>query len=77
MSFTCLRTLIGGVLGSIYAGVATVTEAAALGAVGSVIIALLRKELGLQGMRGALWSTTITTGSIVWLIVEERLPAKS
>lgn len=36
---------------------------------GSVIIALLRKELDLQGMRGALRNTTITTGSIVWLIV--------
>ena len=61
--------LIGGVLGSIYAGVATVTEAAALGAVGSVLIAVLRKELSFKGMRAALWSTTITTGSIVWLIV--------
>ncbi|WP_135076436.1 TRAP transporter large permease subunit [Terasakiella sp. SH-1] len=61
--------LIFGVLGSIYTGVATVTESAALGAVGAVLIAVIRKELSIQGLRDALWSTTITTGSIVWLIV--------
>ena len=61
--------LIGGVLGSIYAGIATVTEAAAIGAVGSVLIAILRKELTWEGLRHGLWNTTITTGSIVWLIV--------
>ena len=61
--------LIGGVLGSIYAGIATVTEAAAIGATSSVLISLLRGELKLKGIQQALWSTTITTGSIVWLIV--------
>lgn len=61
--------LIGGVLGSIYAGIATVTESAALGAAGSVIVAALRRELSIKGIREALWSTTVTTGSIVWLIV--------
>ncbi|WP_299623108.1 TRAP transporter large permease subunit [Pelagibius sp.] len=61
--------LIGGVLGSIYAGVATVTEAAAIGAVGALLIAILRRELTVESLRSALWSTTITTGSIVWLIV--------
>lgn len=61
--------LIGGVLGSIYAGVATVTESAAIGAVGALIIAVLRRELTVEGLREALWNTTVTTGSIVWLIV--------
>ena len=61
--------LIFGVLGSIYAGIATVTESAAIGAVGSVLIALQRRELTLKGLREAFWSTTVTTGSIIWLIV--------
>ncbi len=61
--------LIGGVLGSIYAGIATVTESAALGAVGALIIAALRRELPVQGLREALWGTMLTTGSIIWLIV--------
>lgn len=61
--------LIGGVLGSIYAGIATVTESAALGAVGAVITTLLRRELDIKSFRHALWSSVVTTGSIVWLIV--------
>ena len=61
--------LIFGVLGSIYAGIATVTESAAIGAVGAVLIALFRRELTLQGTRDALWSTMLTAGSIIWLIV--------
>lgn len=61
--------LIFGVLGSIYAGIATVTESAAVGAVGAVLVALVRRELSLQGVRDALWATTLTTGSIVWLIL--------
>ena len=61
--------LIGGVLGSIYAGIATVTESAAIGAVGAVLVALSRRELSLPDMKKALWNTMLTTGSIVWLIV--------
>lgn len=61
--------LIGCVLGAIYSGVATVTESAAIGSVGALIIAVIRKEITLQGVKEALWATTITTGSIVWLIV--------
>ncbi len=61
--------LIFGVLGSIYGGVATVTESAAIVAVGSLVVAAARRELTLQGIRGALWATTLTTGSILWLII--------
>jgi len=61
--------LIFGVLGSIYGGIATVTESAAIGAVGSLVIAVARRELTLQAMREALWSTMLTTGSIIWLII--------
>lgn len=61
--------LIFGVLGSIYGGVATVTESAAIGAVGALIVAAARRELTLKGLREALWATTLTTGSILWLII--------
>ena len=61
--------LIFGVLGSIYGGIATVTESAAIGAVGARIVAAARRELTLKGIREALWATTLTTGSILWLIV--------
>lgn len=61
--------LIGGVLGAIYTGVATVTEAAAIGSAGAVVVALLRRELTVQAFRDALWRTTITAGALIWLIV--------
>lgn len=61
--------LIFGVLGSIYGGIATVTESAAIGAVGALIVAAARRELTVQGIREALWATTLTTGSILWLII--------
>lgn len=61
--------LIFGVLGAIYSGVATVTESAAIGAVGSIIVALLRRELSVAAMRDALWRTTVTSGALIWLIV--------
>ncbi len=61
--------LIFGVLGSIYGGIATVTESAAIGAVGSLLIALARRELSIRALRDALWSTMLTTGSILWLII--------
>lgn len=61
--------LIFGVLGSIYGGIATVTESAAIGAVGSLVVAAARRELTFRGVREALWATTLTTGSILWLII--------
>jgi tripartite ATP-independent transporter DctM subunit len=61
--------LIFGVLGSIYGGIATVTESAAIGAVGSLIVAAARRELTLKGVREALWATMLTAGALIWLIV--------
>jgi tripartite ATP-independent transporter DctM subunit len=47
-------TLIAAVLGSIYTGVATATEAAALGVVGSMIIAALQGEMTWKNFRDSL-----------------------
>jgi len=61
--------LIGSVLGVIYSGVATVTEAAAVGAVGAVVVAAIRKELSWGMMRDAMRQTVLTVGSIIWLVL--------
>jgi tripartite ATP-independent transporter DctM subunit len=57
------------VLGGIYGGFFTPTEAGAVGALGALIIALLRRKLD----RGALWRVLVETGhitaSILMLIV--------
>ncbi|MER2555597.1 MAG: TRAP transporter large permease subunit [Thauera sp.] len=50
--------LIGGVLGSIYSGVATATEAAAIGVIGSLIIAASQRTLNRKSFFGALMGAT-------------------
>lgn len=52
------------VLGSIYAGIATATESAALGVVGAMIFAALRRRLTLAMMHDAAMSTARTTSMI-------------
>ncbi|WP_445682279.1 TRAP transporter large permease [Radicibacter daui] len=61
--------LIGAVLGVIYSGIATVTEAAAVGAVGAVGVAAIRRELNWRMMRDAMRQTVLTVGSIIWLVL--------
>ncbi|NVK35165.1 MAG: TRAP transporter large permease subunit [Rhodobacteraceae bacterium] len=61
--------LIGTVLGVIYSGVATVTEAAAIGAVGALVVAAARKELNWTMTRDAMRQTVLTVGSIIWLVI--------
>ena len=50
--------LISGVLGSIYSGVATATEAAAIGVIGSLIIAASQRTLNRRSFFGALMGAT-------------------
>jgi tripartite ATP-independent transporter DctM subunit len=61
--------LIGTVLGVIYSGIATVTEAAAVGAVGAIIVAGMRRELTWTMARDAMRQTVLTVGSIIWLVL--------
>lgn len=56
-----LVTLVLLVLGGIYGGVFTPTEAGAVGALGALVIALLKKKLD----RSVLWQVTVETGHIV------------
>lgn len=61
--------LIGAVLGVIYSGAATVTEAAAVGAMGAVVVAGVRKELHWIMVRESMRQTVLTVGSIIWLVL--------
>jgi tripartite ATP-independent transporter DctM subunit len=56
-----------GVLGSIYAGVAAVSEAAAVGVAGTIFAAWVRGALTWELLRGALHQTMSTCGLLLWL----------
>lgn len=57
------------VIGSIYAGLATPTEAAALGVVGALLLAALNRSLTIPMLTDALLSTMRTTGAIMFIIL--------
>ncbi|MCS6878813.1 MAG: TRAP transporter large permease subunit [Geminicoccaceae bacterium] len=59
--------IIVWVLGSIYGGIASVTESAGVGCVGALLSAALRRELSLEMVKGALVQTMTTVGVIIWL----------
>jgi tripartite ATP-independent transporter DctM subunit len=57
------------VVGSIYAGLATPTEAAALGVLGALCFALARRRLTRAGLREALEGTTRTTCMVMLIVL--------
>ncbi len=59
--------VIASVLGTIYTGIASVTEAAAMGVVGTMIASALRGELNLKVLREASRITLDTCGMLLWL----------
>ncbi len=61
--------LILAVLGSIFFGIATPTEAAGVGAAGAMLLAGLRKRLGGSVMRDVMRETSRTTGFIFAIFV--------
>jgi len=61
--------LIGGVIGSIYTGVASPTDAAALGVLLSTILALSSGNFGWQKFREALMSATRTSVMISFILL--------
>jgi tripartite ATP-independent transporter DctM subunit len=62
-------SLILAVLGSIIAGLATPTEAAAVGAVGALLLALIRQELSRQRLREIVRSTTKITSMVFMILI--------
>ena len=57
------------VLGSIFAGVATPTEAGALGAVGALGLAAVNRRLDWKALRATLNETTRLTSMVVFLLI--------
>ena len=61
--------LIFGVMGSIYGGIATPTEAAAVGIVFSLILAMWTRSLSVEMLKGAFESTMRITAMIMLIIL--------
>jgi len=57
------------IIGSIYAGIATPTESAAIGATLSIVIALIYRRLTVKAIHGALLRTVTVTGMIMFLVI--------
>jgi tripartite ATP-independent transporter DctM subunit len=68
-SFFPLAVLIGAVLGSILFGVATPTEAAAVGALGAGLLAASYKRLSFTRLKESVFLTARTTAMVCWLLV--------
>ncbi|QUM88427.1 TRAP transporter large permease subunit [Moritella sp. 36] len=58
---------VGVVLGSIYSGIASITEASALGVVGIAISAAIRGELNWNMLKDSSIATLRTCGMIIWI----------
>lgn len=61
--------VITSVMGTIYSGIASVTEAAAIGACAAILVALLRRRLTYVMIRDTFRQTVLTVGSVVWLVL--------
>ncbi|KRS18749.1 C4-dicarboxylate ABC transporter [Roseovarius indicus] len=61
--------LIFGILGSLLAGIATATEASAIGAALALLIVILRKKFRLGTFYGAMLETARTSAMILFIVV--------
>ena len=77
--FSSLKSLIlptlivFAVLGSIYAGIATPTEAAAVGVVGAMISAAFQRELNFSNLQAAAMDTLRVTTMIMWITIGAKI----
>jgi len=67
-SLVPLTILILAVMGSIYFGIATPTEAAALGALAALLIGVLMRRLKGRDILAATWETTKTSCMILFIV---------
>lgn len=61
--------LIIAVLGSIFSGFATPTEAAAVGALGALVIQIVNRRFTWPNLREALYSTLSLSTMVMWIVV--------
>jgi len=64
--------LIIGVLGSIYAGIATPTEAAGIGSLGAIICAAIHRTLNWKNLYDSVLETGKITAMILWITIGAR-----
>ena len=57
------------VMGSIYGGITSVTEAAAVGVFGAILVAAVRFKFNYPLLRDCLANTMAVVGTIIWLIL--------
>jgi tripartite ATP-independent transporter DctM subunit len=57
------------VLGSIFAGIATPTEAGALGALGAILLAAANRRLSLSALKGTMAETSRLTSMVMFLLI--------
>lgn len=69
VSFVPLTTLIMLVLGSILGGLATPAEAAAMGALGGLVLAVLYRSLTWKKVKESVFLTAKATAMVCWLFV--------
>ncbi|MEO1190544.1 MAG: TRAP transporter large permease subunit [Pseudomonadota bacterium] len=55
------------VMGTIYAGIASVSEAAGMGVIGALLSAIIRRELSWRMIHDALRQTMVACGMLLWL----------
>ena len=68
-----ITVLIGIVLGGIYLGFFTPVEAGAVGAIGALIIGILKRRLSLLGLWRVLVETGLVTASVCFLIIAAQM----
>ncbi|MFG1423823.1 TRAP transporter large permease [Roseixanthobacter liquoris] len=68
-SFFPLAILISGVLGAIIFGLATPSEAAAIGAAGAVLLALAYRTFSLNKLKESVFLTARASAMVCWLFV--------
>ncbi|WP_438986755.1 TRAP transporter large permease [Marivivens donghaensis] len=68
-SFLPLAILILSVLGSILFGLATPTEAASIGALGGIVLAIAYRAMTFDRLRESVYLTVRTTAMVCWLFV--------
>ncbi len=68
-SFVPLAALIVAVLGAILFGLATPSEAAAIGALGSLVLAAAYRSMNLEKLKESVFLTARTSAMVCWLFV--------
>jgi tripartite ATP-independent transporter DctM subunit len=68
-----ITVLIAAVIGGMYFGIVTPTEAGALGCAIALLLSLLHRELTWAALREALGSTVITTAVVIFIMMNSQV----